>query len=470
MTSSPIKGINPLLNYRAAKPTGNTMDDLGSNFSEAFGKATDQQNMSLQNDIKVQGSSQVKVNHTDRKRVDTETSANAGDKAGKAQDIKTDKKTQDELQKAGEELTGAIAKELGLTEEEVKNAMEMLGLTVVNLLDADNMTQLVLRLEDADMLSLMTDEGLYDSLQNLLGMVTETLNIIQEELGISPEELAAMIEQPETVEEQPQEPVKNDSDMPQIPDGQEDYSVTAERDGEVVRVSVEVDGNNKTESAEVTTQKVQVPEEKVENTAGKEEETKRDTSSQDHHTRGNLFAENLLHSHDAVKAEAFFESQIAENTASMADTQDIMNQIMEYMKVQVKADMTQMQIQLHPASLGTVNINIASKEGVITAQFLAQNETVKAAIESQIVQLKNSFEEQGIKVEAVEVTVESHQFERNLSGDGNGQRHAQEGKKKGTRKINLNELDLEEENEMDEEQQIAVAMMSAGGNTVDYTA
>ena len=39
----------------------------------------------------------------------------------------------------------------------------------VDLLNADNMTQLVLTIEGADMLSLMTDEGLYHSLQNLLG-------------------------------------------------------------------------------------------------------------------------------------------------------------------------------------------------------------------------------------------------------------------------------------------------------------
>ena len=468
MTNSPIKGVNPLLSFVSAKPTGSAMDNLTNNFSETFSKASGQQNMSLQNDNMVQGSSQVKVNHTDRKGLDTNASADTGNKAEKTQDIKTDKRTQDELQKAGEELTGKVAEELGVSEEAVKNAMEMLGLTMVDLLDADNMTQLVLTLEDADMLSLMTDEGLYNSLQNLLGMVNEALNVIQEDLGISQEELAALLEETETEEEQPQEIVKDDT--AQIPDGQEDYSVTVERDGEVVRVSVEVDGNNKTESAEVTTQKVQVPEEKVVDTSNKEEGTKKDNSSQKHHTEGNLFAENLLKADNAVKTDALFESQMAESTTGMTSTQDIMDQIMDYMKVQVKADLTQMQLQLHPASLGTVNINIASKEGVITAQFLTQNEAVKAAIESQIVQLKNSFEEQGIKVEAVEVTVESHQFERNLNRDGNGQQQSQEGKKKSTRRINLNELSLEEETEMDEEQQIAVAMMNAGGNTVDYTA
>ena len=63
-----------------------------------------------------------------------------------------------------------------------------------------------------------------------------------------------------------------------------------------------------------------------------------------------------------------------------------------------------------PASLGSVNVQIAAKDGVITAQFTAQNETVKAAIESQLVQLRTQFEEQGIKVDAVEVTVANYRW------------------------------------------------------------
>ena len=106
---------------------------------------------------------------------------------------------------------------------------------------------------------------------------------------------------------------------------------------------------------------------------------------------------------------------------------------------------------------------------MITAQFLTQNEAVKSVLESQIVQLKSSFEEQGIKVEAVEVTVESHAFERNLSGEGNGKQQPQEGKKKGVRKLNLNEMNPEEET-LEEDDRLAVEMMAAGGGTVDFTA
>ena len=144
-----------------------------------------------------------------------------------------------------------------------------------------------------------------------------------------------------------------------------------------------------------------------------------------------------------------------------------MRQIMDYMKIQVKPDLSNLEMQLHPESLGTVHVQVASKAGVVTAHFITQNEAVKAALESQMVQLQDNFSEQGIKVEAIEVTVQTHQFEQNLD-QGQG-RHQEEGTGKSkTRKINLNEpLNIEE---MEEEEVIAAEMMTANGSTVDYTA
>ena len=288
-------------------------------------------------------------------------------------------------------------------------------------------------------------------------------------MELSPEELEAILEQAKVPEmEENPETVPEDGKRPQMPEGQEDYTVTVERNGETVKVSVEVDGSSQTESTEVTGLKPEAVQEETTADSGKGDGSKKEGSSQKENaqemTHGNMLLESLLNKGGAVKSEAVFENAMAQNTA---DTQNIMNQIMDYMRVQVKADMTQMELQLNPASLGTVNINITSKAGVITAQFLTQNETVKAAIESQIVQLKNSFEEQGLKVEAVEVTVASHSFERNLNGDGNGQQQTQDGKKKGNRKVNLNGPAMEEEPATEEEEP---AIMGMEGSTVSFTA
>ena len=49
-------------------------------------------------------------------------------------------------------------------------------------------------------------------------------------------------------------------------------------------------------------------------------------------------------------------------------TQEIMDQILDYMKINLKADTQELQMQLHPASLGTVNVQIAAKDGAVTAR------------------------------------------------------------------------------------------------------
>lgn len=469
MTSSPVKGMDPLMNFMSAKSKGNLQDNLSGNFSEAFSKASGQQNMVLQSEKQTQGSSKVQVQNTDKKGLDNGNAQKTDQKqVGTQENVKAEN-VADEAQKAGEELVGKVAEELGVSEEEVLAAMEALGFVMADLLNADNMTELVLTIEGEDMLALMTDEGLYNSLQNLLTMVSEAVDQIGEKVELSPEELEAILEQAKVPEmEENPETVPEDGKRPQIPEGQEDYTVTVERNGETVKVSVEVDGSSQTESTEVTGLKPEAVQEETTADSGKGDGSKKEGSSQKENaqemTHGNMLLESLLNKGGAVKSEAVFENAMAQNTA---DTQNIMNQIMDYMRVQVKADMTQMELQLNPASLGTVNINITSKAGVITAQFLTQNETVKAAIESQIVQLKNSFEEQGLKVEAVEVTVASHSFERNLNGDGNGQQQMQDGKKKGNRKVNLNGPAMEEEPATEEEEP---AIMGMEGSTVSFTA
>ncbi|MCI9107377.1 MAG: hypothetical protein HFI00_04050 [Lachnospiraceae bacterium] len=464
MTSSAVKELNPLMNFVQTKSKGNLQDDLGGNFTDAFSKASGQQNVAFQSANAVQGSTKVQVQNTDKRGLDNDNGSKVNAKEVKSQDVSADKK----LQETGEELVEKVAEELGVTEEEVIAAMEALGLTMTDLLNVDNMTQLVLAIEGEDMLSLMTDEGLYNSLQNILSMVSQATNQLQEELGITPEELAAMLEEATAKEELPkdkQELPAQDGVKEQIPEGEEDYTVTVERNGETVKVSVEVDGNSESKSEEVTSLKTQPAEEQQ--TSGKEEGSKKDGASHREHTQestqGNLLLENLLNRSNAVKTDMAFENVMTQQNTEQ--TQNIMNQIMDYMRIQVRSDMTQMELQLNPASLGTVNINITSKAGVITAQFLTQNETVKAAIESQIVQLKNSFEEQGIKVESVEVAVANHSFERNLNGEGSRQQQSQDGRRKGTRRVNLNGQTLDEEPEPENEQPVL-----ADGSTVNFTA
>lgn len=496
MTSTPVKGVDPLMNYVRTKRQAGKSNGLSDQFTDAFGKASGQsgKNGMIFSETAVPGG--LAAQQTSPVRTDNGAARPESDRTQAVKEKQADKKPQktrkpdgdkgmaDAVEKAGGELVEKVADELGISVEQVQEAMEEMGLTMADLMDAELLTQLVLNLEGADMLSLVTDEGLYQSLQNLLGEAAQTVQTLQSGLNLTDEELKAVLEQAKALEKQPetgqeaagpqtQEGLSVQEEGPQLSEGQKDYTVIVEQNGKNVEISVKKDESGRTQSTETNAEEIPSAktEEAVPKTQTKENASHKDASSGQNGSGGaaqtNMLLEHLLNRENPVSTNAAFDAAMAQRTA---DTQDIMNQIMDYMRVQVKADLTQMEIQLHPASLGTVNINITSKEGVITAQLLTQNEAVKAAVESQIVQLKNSFEEQGLKVEAVEVAVDNHSFDRSLGGESSGQEQTGEEKKKGTRRINLNELNPEEESLLDDAEQIAVEMMASDGNTVDYTA
>jgi len=356
-------------------------------------------------------------------------------------------KASEAVSTAVNDLIAQIAETFDMSVEEVEGIMADMDLQPADLLNPENLSNLLLEAGGAvDSLSLLTNEQLYGDYQMLMEEGRKLTEALSEELGIAPGELEKMLQtQPEEVTEAMPKEAEEQTDIidekaPKIEiTGAENAAKPEETQGSAVRTEGRNAGGNRHEGH-------------AENGA----------------EHGNLVLET-------IKDQAF-DPQMAEVQAAAdtraADTQDIMRQIMDYMRVSVKPDMSNLEMQLHPASLGSLQIQVASKGGVLTANFVTQNEAVKAALESQMVQLKESFEQQGMKVEAIEVTVQTHQFEENLEqGRGRQPEEPGEGRRSRTRRINLGGIDdagLPEE--LDAEDRIAAEMLQANGGTVDFTA
>ena len=377
----------------------------------------------------------------------------------------------EEVEKSAKELVQKIADEMDVTPEEVEKAMAMLGLVPVELFDIDNLKQLMLTIAGSeDELTLVTDETLYDNMQNLFATVDEILESLQKELGLSDGELDALMERIASLSEgaeavtigedvlaQGTEPA---DEMPEL-EGMKDYAVTVHRDGETIQVKVSVDDASGAKS--VQEEVTEVPKAEMQ---GGHKMRERDASADSGKGEGNAFMQAFDKPIEVTEAPASVSAGY-----QSVQAEDIMNQIMDYMRINLKADTQEMELQLHPASLGTVNVQIAAKDGAITAHFTTQNEAVRAVIETQLIQLKQQFEEQGIKVDAVEVTVANHEYGQQFSQENEDAAQKQGKSGKGTRRINLDEIDEEEDlDEMEESERIAVEMMQANGNTVDFTA
>lgn len=398
-----------------------------------------------------------------------------------------DQVTIDEITRALEQIIEQLKEILGITEEELLSGMEELDLQPYDLLNADNMSQLVTTISGEDsVISLVANEDLYTAVQDITELVETQVSGLLDQTGLTDEELDAVLQKLQEMENQNPEEVS--AKLVEMPEEQ----ITANEqvvNEQAVKEPVIIREDNTRSDEQPTKQYDTLPENQRENpieaTAKPQaQNTGKDAKDSDEKDSGNFgqnhtsqnFQNNLGEVNDVAVAEGMekFTSESTEN---------IMRQLADMVKIVKNENLTEMELQLHPASLGTVNVSLTTKGGVVTAEFTTQNEAVKAAIEAQASQLKANLEEQGVKVEAIEVSVESHQMERNLDKNGQEQqRQAQEqetgriqGIRRGRSSINLRAFaDAEAlEGEMqgaDDATRIAMEIMAANGNTMDLLA
>ena len=98
-----------------------------------------------------------------------------------------------------------------------------------------------------------------------------------------------------------------------------------------------------------------------------------------------------------------------------AANREVANQIFEKIKVDVKPGVSEIKMNLRPESLGEVSLRIASQNGIITAHFVAESQRVKEIIESNLNQLKDSLEEQGVTVSDLSVSVSTGNAQQQMN-------------------------------------------------------
>lgn len=356
------------------------------------------------------------------------------------------------------ELMQQIAETLGISEEKLQEIMNTMQLSPEDLLIQENLSNLLLEACGAENgMTLLTDEQLYADYRMLMEQGQAVQKQCCEELGIDSEKLLQEALQMLTRE----------------PDG-EAKAEAIFKEEPVIEVSMRKTDDGINAEKEENGMAVQTkPAESDRNTARDEAGFAGENAGQSAEgEHANPVLQTLQNENTNLTD---VKMQTPESTWS-SQTQDIMRQIMDYMRIQVEPDVSSLEMQLHPASLGKLQIHIASEGGVLTANFVTESETVKAALESQMVQFKENFAQQGVKVEAVEVTVQTHEFERNLEQDNEGQSRKEDSRspRVRTRRIRLNGPDGLEESEMQadyaQEDRLTAEMMAANGQTVDFTA
>jgi len=412
---------------------------------------------------------------------------------------------------AVDEIKEIIESELGVDEEQVEAAMELLGLTGMDLLDTQNLIALTMELTGTKEPGLMLFQQNFQNVLSQAGVVTQDL---LDELGMSMDELVQKLGMPQEVAAQPEAgtmvkpaefartfeaaaqaaPQEVQTDVPAEQQVQRQTEQTAPQ--EAVQTVTETG----TGTEEVRTQTVQTqeqtqpapqeetaPEEKaqVQKTADvpQQENTGDQGDTTEDGTPGRSFEQGAQPEHNTalhVNADAHTPADIqtvrpqqASVPLPQVDVQSVIDQIAEYSKTMVTESVKSIEMQLNPEHLGKLYLHVSEKEGAVTAQITVQNEEVRDALLQQTAVLRDNLNQAGVKVQAVEVSVGTHEFENNLEGDARQQeeqaRQQEEHNRRTRRSIDLSDLDgltgL-----MSEEEALVARIMRDNGNNVDYRA
>ena len=392
--------------------------------------------------------------------------------ASETKQVTSDDTVKEQLEQFTKDVKEVLKEELGVTDEAIEAAMQTLGLQFQDLLNQNNLANLVAELTGADSVQqLLCSEQFVNVLQSVNDIGKDVLNA----LGMNVEETVSQDNTTSSVEPEQTAIADTAARTPDIT--VEDKRQTKAVENAPVKEQTEVieDTAQSDVTEDVSEQEIIPEAQNLENEtedSGEQKNTS-DTDSSFKFTKGNVPAANetvVTPQHQV--AQEITNVETAEPLPQTVNTQDVINQIVESARVILTEDKTSMELQLNPQNLGKIILKVTEQEGAVTAKIMTQNAVVKEALEAQTVELRQNLEQAGVKVDAVEVTVASHEFEKNLeqNAEGEKQQGEQQEKEKGrTRRLNLNDLS-ELSGVMSEEETLAAKMMAEQGNSVDYTA
>lgn len=301
-----------------------------------------------------------------------------------------------------------LVEKTGFSEEEIIEALDEAGLTAYDLLLQTNINIFLQKLVDVsssiDLLSIPNINDLYKDIISVMDELKATYPILEDNLFNALEEQVNLFDNNDTEELNPKTTSNNSSQL------ENHEAVEKANDNNIINAEESLVENHNTGLNE---EKFSFEFEKNDNS-----NTKKELKADE----GFLKADNLNNPKEIILdnknivIQQSLESQL-QKTDSLTDTllgrqvnnlispQDIMEQMVEHIKLNVSDNTSEINLQLKPDHLGKLDLKIVTERGIVTAQFIAENQAVKEIIESNFNQLRDVLQEQGLKVENLEVFV-----------------------------------------------------------------
>lgn len=431
--------------------------DSGNGFAKTFESASGNEDLgnlakrdvNVVEELKTNDSSNAKNNYlkeTSSKSVDRKVENKAETKSANTENAQTSKSSEveiddSEIAEAVKDVVAAFCKVFNIAPEELSEFLTDNDIAVTELLDTTNVQDIVMQFNGIDNTAdILTNDVVFDAIKNLEDKVAEITKGMEEVLNIDNDTVIKTFEELNFI--------NNDS-----------YDVFDDYDREELNpVKVEI-------SEEAI---VGAKDDITEPAVNMASDTKREEKNDSRQESDNHLTQNVNNNQTVSRNDTVVNTE--QNQVFSSRAQEIYNQIGEYIRNLSSENIQEIEMRLQPETLGTLHVKITQSEGVMKAEFITQNDNVRAAVESQLIQLKEDFDRSGIRVDEVEVRVSTNEFNEATQQDSRDEENEAASRNTATRRINLTDgIALEDIDEYEEEK-ITVEMMTANGNSLDYKA
>lgn len=385
--------------------------------------------------------------------------------------------TESEVKKITDDISSQIVEkvtdDLDISEDELNNAMQLLGLTAMDLLNPANLSALYCEVtgnaSDPQALVLNADfTALFNDVSQVASENDAQLDLLSQLTASDDGEIldADIVSSADTTEKT-------------VDSSYDDTAASGQNINDTADEAVKVyDGGTQDSSYQNSDEGTSSGETgngiiSDENT----EKTQVDSSFDDsgervlHHDDDAHSDNSVLHASvsEQLNTDTSFEMSQSQSRLRV-DTTDIIRQIVDSMSISNTTEESAINLQLTPESLGRMYINVSQKNSEISARIAVSNEAVKEALQTQMVNLKEALNNSGIRVNEVEITVASHEFERNLEqGAANDSR--QQESTNSYNGSNSSDSGIDSDMMQDRvEERLVTQIMRDNGNSVDFTA
>lgn len=408
----------------------------------------------------------------------------------------------DEITKrVSSQIVEKVTEDLDITEDKLCEIMQMLGLTSMELLQPENLTalfanatgiennpqELVLNSDFtglyADVMDIASqNQALLEAVSNMevlenpqvLEIFTEPDNPGEINTASAEEDIAKV--QISDVTDKTEEPVFQQPQVKSEAIGTSE-TISASEDNTVsgsqgMLETAEVEASNISETA-VSSESIDSSE--TVSLKSEKQVIKTDLnsdSSSDERSFDDKSENRVLHTmiNEQMQPEGVFEAFDVQPKYTSVNTTDIIRQIVDQISIAKTTGESVIEMQLNPENLGKLYINVTERNSEITARIAVSNETVKNALESQMAALRENLQDANIRVNDVEITIATHEFERNLeqnagneNGRQDGQQFTHQSSSNGGNRTGHNEAASDEAG-------LAAQIMRDNGNSVDFMA